>query len=173
MFTGVSGGGICGGGDPLLRRAVVSDAAAIAVHEQQLFGSDAWSANLVLSELNGKHREYWVFELAGELIAYAGVLVLGGEADVQTIAVAKEHRGRGLGRLLLRKLCERAVLAGAQTAFLEVRADNPAALKLYEKQGFRQIAVRPKYYQPDGVDAIIMRAALAAHNQIGAEYGDS
>jgi len=44
--------------------------------------------------------------------------------------------------------------------FLEVRADNPGARSLYETLGFAEIAVRPKYYQPDGVDAVIMRLAV-------------
>jgi N6-L-threonylcarbamoyladenine synthase/ribosomal-protein-alanine N-acetyltransferase len=43
--------------------------------------------------------------------------------------------------------------------FLEVRADNPGARALYESLGFAEIAVRPDYYQPDGVDAVIMRLA--------------
>jgi [ribosomal protein S18]-alanine N-acetyltransferase len=41
-----------------------------------------------------------------------------------------------------------------------VRADNPGARALYESLGFAEIAVRPNYYQPDGVDAVIMRLAV-------------
>jgi ribosomal protein S18 acetylase RimI-like enzyme len=41
--------------------------------------------------------------------------------------------------------------------FLEVRADNDAAVALYESEGFEAIDRRVGYYQPDGVDAIVMR----------------
>jgi ribosomal protein S18 acetylase RimI-like enzyme len=44
--------------------------------------------------------------------------------------------------------------------FLEVRADNPVAQAMYTAAGFERIAVRPRYYQPDGVDAWVMRAEL-------------
>jgi ribosomal-protein-alanine N-acetyltransferase len=40
--------------------------------------------------------------------------------------------------------------------FLEVRADNEPARKLYERFGFTEISVRKRYYQPSGVDAIVM-----------------
>jgi [ribosomal protein S18]-alanine N-acetyltransferase len=41
--------------------------------------------------------------------------------------------------------------------FLEVRADNPVAQGLYASRGFAVVGRRPRYYQPDGVDAIVMR----------------
>ena len=49
---------------------------------------------------------------------------------------------------------------GATELFLEVRADNPNAQALYESLGFEQLAIRPNYYQPDGVDAIVMRHTI-------------
>jgi ribosomal protein S18 acetylase RimI-like enzyme len=50
-----------------------------------------------------------------------------------------------------------AAARGADDVLLEVRADNPTAQRLYERHGFEAIAVRPRYYQPDDVDAIVMR----------------
>jgi ribosomal protein S18 acetylase RimI-like enzyme len=49
---------------------------------------------------------------------------------------------------------------GAGEVFLEVRADNPGAQTLYRTLGFEEIGVRPHYYQPDGVDAIVMRLTV-------------
>jgi N6-L-threonylcarbamoyladenine synthase/ribosomal-protein-alanine N-acetyltransferase len=51
---------------------------------------------------------------------------------------------------------------GATEVFLEVRADNPPAQQLYERLGFEPIAVRAAYYQPEGVDAVIMRLSIPA-----------
>jgi len=55
----------------------------------------------------------------------------------------------------------------AENVFLEVRADNPIAEGLYESLGFERIAVRPHYYQPDNVDAHIMRLALEVPSAVG------
>jgi ribosomal protein S18 acetylase RimI-like enzyme len=61
-----------------------------------------------------------------------------------------------------------AATRGASEIFLEVRADNPGAQALYCSFGFEEIAVRPRYYQPDDVDAIVMRAV-----ELRASRGDA
>ncbi|MHB1172566.1 MAG: GNAT family N-acetyltransferase, partial [Lacisediminihabitans sp.] len=76
---------------------------------------------------------------------------------IRTIAVAEEARRGGLGRTLIQSLVTEARKRGAAQVFLEVRADNPDAQRLYQRLGFERIAVRARYYQPDGVDAIVMR----------------
>lgn len=143
-----------------LRAATAADAAVITALEQQIFVSDAWSAGQIAEELAAPYRSYFVAQQGGEVCGYAGVLVIGAEADVQTIAVAESRRGRGIGASLLRALNDAAVAQGATDMFLEVRVDNPAAIALYQKFGFARLGVRPKYYQPEGVDALIMRALL-------------
>ena len=84
------------------------------------------------------------------------------QADIQTIGVAEHARRQGLGRVFMLRLIDEARERGATEVFLEVRADNPGAQALYDSLGFERIAVRPKYYQPDGVDAIIMRLTIPA-----------
>lgn len=54
-------------------------------------------------------------------------------------------------------LLQRAEERRAERIFLEVRADNVVAKVLYSSLGFEEIAVRPHYYQPEGIDAIVMR----------------
>lgn len=94
-----------------------------------------------------------------EILAYAGLLCPpgAGDGDIQTIAVAPEARGLGLGRALMLVLLQRAEERRAERLFLEVRADNEIAKALYVSLGFEEIAVRPHYYQPEGIDAIVMR----------------
>lgn len=131
--------------------------------EQELFGATAWSAETFWSELaQASTRHYLVAEDAGlhgdaGLLGYAGLMVSGPEADVQTIAVASAAQGRGVGGLLLRALVDEAVRRGAGAMLLEVRADNAPAIGLYRRHGFAQIAVRRGYYQPGDVDALVMR----------------
>jgi ribosomal-protein-alanine N-acetyltransferase len=87
----------------------------------------------------------------------------GGEAEILTVAVAPEARGRGLGRLLMEAAAARTVALGGHALFLEVAADNAPALALYGKCGFRTVGLRPGYYArgPVRVDARVMRLDLA------------
>lgn len=86
-----------------------------------------------------------------------------GEAELLTLAVAPESRRLGLGSKLLSRFLYQARLRGADQAFLEVSAQNPAAVKLYESQGFILSGRRRGYYAtPEGprVDALVMTRAL-------------
>ncbi|WPO87303.1 tRNA (adenosine(37)-N6)-threonylcarbamoyltransferase complex transferase subunit TsaD [Herbiconiux sp. KACC 21604] len=150
-------------GDVVLRRATLDDLEAVMALERRSFESDAWSSDSMAREIDGEHGHYLVaVDGAGALLGYAGLLAPrgGGDADIQTIAVAEHARGRGLGRRLMVSLLAEARQRGAESIFLEVRADNPVAHGLYLSLGFTDIAVRPNYYQPDGVDAIVMKAEL-------------
>jgi ribosomal-protein-alanine N-acetyltransferase len=131
--------------------------------EHRLFPEDAWSTAMFWSELaDSRHpratRWYTVAEDAdGALVGYAGLMAVAGSGDVQTIAVARPHWGTGLGARLLALLIEQAAAAGCEELLLEVRVDNPRAQRLYERFGFQRIGLRRNYYQPSGVDALVMR----------------
>lgn len=145
-----------------LRDATPDDLDAIMAIEHGSFPTDAWSSEAMALELASPHGRYLVDEHDGTVIGYGGVRALQGsrDADIQTIAFDVEHRGRGRGRALLRSLIGAAAERGAREVFLEVRADNPGAEALYVSEGFEEIARRPRYYQPDDIDAIVMRLAL-------------
>jgi [ribosomal protein S18]-alanine N-acetyltransferase len=84
----------------------------------------------------------------------------GGPADVLTMAVAEAHWGQGIGTALLTALLTEAAERGCDEVFLEVRADNPRAQRLYRRHGFAAIGVRRGYYQPSGTDAIVMHRSI-------------
>ncbi|MDF2560315.1 MAG: ribosomal-protein-alanine acetyltransferase [Microbacterium sp.] len=148
-----------------LRDATVEDLDAIMAIEDRSFPTDAWSRETMAAELASVHGRYLVDEHDGAIIGYGGVRALRGsaDADIQTIALLAEHRGQGRGRALLRALLAAAAERGAREVFLEVRADNPAAEGLYLAEGFEEIGRRPRYYQPDDVDAIVMCLELRRH----------
>lgn len=147
-----------------LREATADDLDAIMAIEEAEFTSDAWSRTMMREEIGSRHTRYLVADRGGDVVGYAGLLCPVGarEGDVQTIAVAASARRTGLGRRLLRALLAAAAERGAREVFLEVRADNPVAQTLYRSEGFEEIGVRPAYYQPDGVDAVVMRLPLAS-----------
>lgn len=148
-----------------IRPASADDLDAIMAIERRSFPTDAWSAETMAAELTSPHGRYLVDEEHGEIVGYGGVRALEGgtDADIQTIALVAEQRGRGRGRALLHALLAQAASRGASEVFLEVRADNPAAEGLYRAEGFDEIGRRPHYYQPDDVDAIVMRLDLRRH----------
>ena len=147
--------------NPGLRTANIEDLDAMWAIERSVFQGEAWSLELMREELLGPHRTYLALEDGrGELLGYGGVLALGEEGDIQTIALVPKARGRGLGRTLLNGLLDEARRRRVSQVFLEVRADKLAARTLYTSTGFQEIAVRPKYYQPDNVDAVVMRLLM-------------
>lgn len=145
-----------------LRTATPDDLPRIMDLERASFPTDAWSSAMMAAELASPHGRYVVDEEAGRLIGYGGVRVVQGatDADIQTIAIAADARGRGRGRLLFADLLRSAAERGAREVFLDVRADNPAASSLYISEGFVEIGRRARYYQPDDVDAIVMKLDL-------------
>lgn len=159
-----------------LRRADAGDLESIMRLETSIFGSDAWSSGTMRDELANANTWYLVAfrpETPESIEAYAGLLSPRGakEADIQTIAVAEGARRGGLGRTLVTSLVNEARKRGATEVFLEVRADNPGAQALYRSLGFEGIAVRENYYQPDGVDAIVMRLTVPARRSTFTEPG--
>jgi ribosomal-protein-alanine N-acetyltransferase len=85
-----------------------------------------------------------------------------GEAEILTVAVDPAARRRGWGAALVEMAAGIAREAGAFEMFLEVAADNLAAIKLYEATGFERVGLRKGYYpHPDGAkDAVVMRRVL-------------
>ena len=143
-----------------LRPATIADLEAIMALERETFPTDAWSAGTMSRELDDPHGHYLVAVSAGDRIdGYAGLLCPSGaeDADIQTVAVSAPARRQGLGRALVTALLAEAARRGARRVFLEVRADNPPAQELYRSLGFAEVGVRRGYYQPDGVDALVMR----------------
>lgn len=145
-----------------LRTATPEDLAAIMRLERASFPTDAWSDAMMREELSSPHGWYVVDEEAGRIVGYAGLRAVRNatDADVQTIALAEAARGRGRGRALLRALLEEAARRQVAQVFLEVRDDNPVAHALYVSEGFLEIGRKPRYYQPDDVDAVVMKLDL-------------
>jgi [ribosomal protein S18]-alanine N-acetyltransferase len=177
--------GSADGRGTLLRPMLPADLASVLALERDLFPDDPWSAQMFAEEVAqpSSARLYLVAEaddasgpvaaaarqevagqgVAGQGVAgYAGMMFLPGgvQADVLTIAVARAYWGRGIGSALLGALLQAAVGRGCTEVFLEVREDNPRARELYLRRGFEEIGVRRGYYQPSGVDAIVMRKDL-------------
>ena len=159
-----------------------ADLPAVVWLEHALFGDEAWSEAMLESELDGaaSGRHYLVAEDAGEagaardarergqLVGYAGLLSPGGgQADVLTMAVARDRWGQRIGAMLLDALIAEAARRGCSEVFLEVRVDNDRAQRLYRSRGFTEIGLRRGYYQPSGTDALVMQLSLPRPRRFG------
>jgi [ribosomal protein S18]-alanine N-acetyltransferase len=145
---------------PPSRRMRWWDIPEVMAIEEKVFPETAWSPAQFWSELGHQDRTYLVAESTGGIAAYGGVMVRPPIADIQTIAVSLDQRGRGLGRGLLEQLLAITEESGCSEVLLEVAADNAKAIALYESEGFQVIARRTSYYGP-GLDALIMRRRRA------------
>lgn len=141
-----------------IRPATPTDAEQMRAIEQELFGADAWSAEQIDHELARLSLDRWylVAEQSDVLVGYAGIFLSPPDADIQTVAVTAAVQGAGVGQQLLNRVVEAAWERDCSRIFLEVRADNTAALRLYESAGFIRLGVRRRYYA-DGTDAVNMR----------------
>jgi ribosomal-protein-alanine N-acetyltransferase len=129
-----------------------------AIHRAAMPPDRPWSADEITSILN-THGAFFVAVPSGFAIGRA----IADEAELLTLCVAPGHRRMGLGRRLLAAFGAEAGLRGANTAYLEVAADNAAAIGLYEGNGWVQSGRRNAYYARDTgahVDALIFHKAL-------------
>lgn len=147
-----------------LRPMLESDVEQIVPIEAELFAGDPpWSTEEFRSELAGVPETHWYTVAeheSGELAGYAGLRVVDGTADIQTIAVAPAHQRRGLGTTLLRALIDEARRRRATEMLLDVRADNQPALALYQRHGFERIARRRGYFGAGRIDGLVLRQWL-------------
>jgi ribosomal-protein-alanine N-acetyltransferase len=124
--------------------------------ERQLFVPESWSERLFWSELGQVDTRHYVVALLGDrVVGYAGLCDYPDEAFVQTMAVAPDAQGQGLGARLLTELLAEAERRRQRVVSLEVRVDNLPAQRLYERHGFVRTDLRRGYY-PGGVDGLVL-----------------
>lgn len=104
----------------------------------------------------------WVLLESEEIIGHGVMSVAAGECHILNVCVHPHARRRGLGRRILRRLLSGGRSRNADTAFLEVRASNRAALGLYSLEGFCEVGIHHGYYpfEEGREDAVIMARSL-------------
>jgi ribosomal-protein-alanine N-acetyltransferase len=95
-------------------------------------------------------------EAEPQIIGMVVVWLIADVAEVATLAVAPQERGRGIARKLLASALQLAWQAGACKSILEVRVSNTAALHLYYGFGYQAVGLRPGYYEDTHEDALLL-----------------
>jgi ribosomal-protein-alanine N-acetyltransferase len=137
-----------------------ADLDALLAIEQAVY-THPWSrGNFADSLRAGYHCRTW--RLGGELVGYFVLLAAAGEAHLLNLSIAPAWQRRGHGSALLREAMRVAHESSARNVFLEVRPSNLAGKALYERFGFKKIALRRGYYPAQGgrEDAQVLSCAL-------------
>ena len=121
----------------------------------------SWSERLFNVELaNPASRVRGIF-YRDQLIGYVIAHVVLDEAHIVSLGIRPEFRGQGMGRALLNDLLRVCQLERIQNVTLQVRVSNQAALKLYQRAGFRMVGVRKHYYSDNLEDALTMHLEVS------------
>ena len=138
-----------------------SDAGVLAEIHASAFDRP-WSAAEIAALLDSPGT--LALQSSGDRKGFVMVRALAGEAEILTLAVAPEGRRQGQARALMQAAIVQALARQAETLFLEVAADNAAALGLYEGLGFEMAGRRKGYYDRGAasprIDALVMRLCL-------------
>jgi ribosomal-protein-alanine N-acetyltransferase len=136
-----------------IRRLAYSDLPAVISIERRSFPTP-WSLAMFVLELSKPSGICLAATDGDELLGYLVCSRYEQVWHLMNVAVAPERRRGGVARGLIAKLVEEA---GGRLPFtLEVRVSNRPAIVMYERLGFRSAGVRPRYYQDNGEDALIM-----------------
>jgi ribosomal-protein-alanine N-acetyltransferase len=140
-----------------MKLADLDDVCAI---ERELF-STPWSRQAFEADLKRSPPTLaLVSEEQGRVVGYVIGWIIEDEFHIGNVAVTTKRQGRGIAKRLLTEGIRIACERGVRLATLEVRSSNERAIGLYERYGFRPVAIRRGYYSDNGEDAIVMLAEV-------------
>ncbi|MCR4426811.1 MAG: ribosomal protein S18-alanine N-acetyltransferase [Firmicutes bacterium] len=125
---------------------------------ERLSFSSPWPRSAFADELTRNEQAQYVVAKAadGGVMGYAGMWLICDEAHVTNVAVHPGYRRSGVGRAMMAALMRLARARGARRMTLEVRVSNHGAQALYMSLGFEPAGIRPRYYEDNKEDALIM-----------------
>ena len=139
---------------PTIRTLGYSDLPQVIAVERRAFTAP-WSLAMFVLEISKPSSLCLAaVEPSGTLLGYLICARYDTVWHLMNVAVDPEQRRRGIGRMLVDQMIQRA--GTDQEYTLEVRTSNTAAIALYEDFGFRSAGTRPRYYRDNGEDAVIM-----------------
>ena len=133
-----------------------------AILELEAGSLSAWNRKQLEEELKqGSGFQFVVRnDVSGKDLAFLCGRIMADEAEILKLSVAADVRRKGLGRQLLDFALDYCGTKGVKNCFLELRASNAAAGKLYENRGFIRVGSRKDYYNDPVEDAILLQREL-------------
>ena len=139
----------------LIKKATKENIDDILKIEEVCFSSP-WSKESIAESLENPNSHFLIAYENDDVMGYMGLQIFSGEGYVTNIAVLPEYRGLGVAK----KLIEEQLKCDMDFISLEVRESNIPAIRLYEKMGFENMGIRPKFYSNPTENAIIMTKYL-------------
>ncbi len=133
-----------------------------------------WTRGMFIEELGSHHSVCLVAKMLDEsgsgekskIIGFICSYFILDEIHILNIAVHPSYRRKGIAGLMMKEIIKKGYERGSRCIFLEVRVKNKAAIRFYEKLGFKVIGVRKGYYADTGEDALIMEKELKGFDNI-------
>ncbi|AQY51800.1 ribosomal-protein-alanine acetyltransferase [Listeria weihenstephanensis FSL R9-0317] len=142
------------------RQATVDDIKSLLRIENAVFTSP-WSEKAFRNEFYTNSYAYYIVAEQNEaVIGYAGVWMILDEGHITNVAIHPDQQGNGYGKALFTELLRIAQAENVTRLTLEVRVSNLKAQQLYQKFGFKNGAIRKKYYPDNQEDALVMWVEL-------------
>jgi ribosomal-protein-alanine acetyltransferase len=150
-----------------LRAARATDLDEVVAIERVSFSEPPWS-RASFAALIGDPRVQFLVAYEGDdnaqgrerVLGYAVTWVVADEAELANLAVAPHRRRAGIGHHLLAAAIAHAESVGVAKIYLEVRASNVSARRLYKAHGFNRVGRRPLYYRNPSEDALVLRLEM-------------
>jgi len=137
-----------------IRSMTRRDLGAVLAVENASFAAP-WRMSSYARAVAERGHSFFVAEMDGGLVGYAGLWVEGDQAHIAKVTVHEDYRRRGIGSALLEYLIDHSLRLGLTRMYLEVRRSNVAAQQMYRRFGFQFERVQPNAYPDDGEDAFI------------------
>lgn len=139
----------------LIRSMAEADLDQVMDLEKEIF-PDPWPKSAFKEQFESSDWGSLVAESVGVITGYACFMVVGEEAHLTNIAIAKAFRRKSVAKRLLEPILEVVKEKGCELILLEVRPSNTGAIAFYERSDFRVLYKKPHYYRSPQEDALVM-----------------
>lgn len=116
-----------------------------------ILSNDFFKKEMIMNELkNNPFAKYLIYQENNDLIAYLYYSEIYDRTEINMLEVRSDKRNQKIGSKLLEKFIE----ITNKPSTLEVKINNHTAINLYQKYGYKKVAIRKGYY--NGIDGILM-----------------
>jgi len=140
----------------MIMKMDLTDLDEVMAIEQEVF-SEPWTKEMFYSEFFDNRLSFsFVAKESERIVGYLFAWEVSGEFHLMNIAVASNWQRKGIGELLLKKMCDVGRQKSIAQILLEVRVSNVSAISLYKKLKFNKVGVRKNYYHSPTEDALVL-----------------
>jgi len=139
----------------MIRKMTLEDLPQVLNLEKELFSSP-WSEKNYIYELEENPYGHYVVLEEDEIEGYLGLWLNEDSLQITTLGVDSGQQNKGYGQTLVAYAIDFAKKNRVSVITLEVRISNLKAIHLYEKNGFKKVALRKQYYSHPDEDAVLM-----------------